>query len=99
MNKVNPTNYTKQARRKAKGILESITSPKEGDRIAIVGLRIVTNERGNWFTSVEFASIEKLLAHLGARAGGTGFDSAKFSAIALRFARRFSPAHFPVNPN
>ena len=26
MTKINPTNYTKQARRKAKGILESITS-------------------------------------------------------------------------
>ncbi|CAB4163711.1 hypothetical protein UFOVP813_45 [uncultured Caudovirales phage] len=99
MTKINPTNYTKQARKQAKRILSAVTTPKAGDRISIVGLRIVTNEGNNWYTSDEFKTIKALLSHLGARAAGTGLDSAKFSAIALRFARRFSPPHFPINPN
>ena len=86
MKTINPTRYSYQARAKAKQIVKALAAKQ----ILIVGLTVWTFEGSNCYVSCKFADRAALISHLGARASNTGLDYAKFTALALRFDRRFS---------
>jgi len=87
------TACTPAARRKAKQLLaafrkEQIQIWKSGQ-----GFQVVTFERpGHTYGSCEFATKSEAFRHIIKRCANTGFDLARFDAIATRFFRRFLAA-------
>lgn len=84
------TACTPAARRKAKQLLAAFRQEQIQIWTSGAGFQVVTFERpGYSYSSCEFGTKLEAFRHIIKRCANTGFDLARFDAIAARYFRRF----------